>query len=131
MATGGASPAAGSWISQKPSPPIAFDFFGKKSTPTDRVLIGATTSVAGHEVRLLNVHLLAFFMLGSSSSEHSGQRDLIAGQLAAAVVAVLLLRGPQTAAELRTRTERLFRLAAGESPYERTHPKPRAVRPQS
>jgi hypothetical protein len=34
---------------------------------------------------------------------------------------------------VRTRTERLFRLAAGESPYERTHPKPRAVavRPQS
>ena len=30
---------------------------------------------------------------------------------------------------VRTRTERLYRLAAGESPYERTHPKPRAVRP--
>lgn len=27
---------------------------------------------------------------------------------------------------LRTRAERIFRLAAGESPYERTHPKPRA-----
>ena len=27
---------------------------------------------------------------------------------------------------LRTRSERVFRLAAGESPYERTHPKPRA-----
>jgi len=26
---------------------------------------------------------------------------------------------------VRTRAERLFRLAAGESPYERTHPKPR------
>jgi len=29
---------------------------------------------------------------------------------------------------VRTRTERLFRLAAGESSYERTHPKPRKVR---
>ena len=28
----------------------------------------------------------------------------------------------------RTRTERLFRLAAGESPYERTHPKPRGTK---
>ena len=28
---------------------------------------------------------------------------------------------------VRNRTERLFRLAAGESPYERTHPKPRAL----
>lgn len=29
---------------------------------------------------------------------------------------------------IRVRTERLFRLAAGESPYERTHPKQRAFR---
>ncbi|MEI8037770.1 MAG: hypothetical protein WCJ14_05215 [Verrucomicrobiota bacterium] len=28
---------------------------------------------------------------------------------------------------LRIRAERLYRLAAGESPYERTHPKPRRV----
>lgn len=28
----------------------------------------------------------------------------------------------------RTRTERLFRLAAGESPFERTHPKPRGAK---
>lgn len=29
---------------------------------------------------------------------------------------------------IRTRSERLFRLAAGESPYERTHPKPRMLK---
>lgn len=29
---------------------------------------------------------------------------------------------------IRARAERLFRLAAGESPYERTHPKQRAFR---
>ena len=29
---------------------------------------------------------------------------------------------------IRTRAERVYRLAAGESPYERTHPKPRAVK---
>ncbi len=28
---------------------------------------------------------------------------------------------------MRIRAERLYRLAAGESPYERTHPKPRRV----
>lgn len=27
----------------------------------------------------------------------------------------------------RIRSERLYRLAAGESPYERTHPKPRRI----
>ena len=30
---------------------------------------------------------------------------------------------------VRTRAERLYRLAAGESPYERNHPKPRSARP--
>jgi hypothetical protein len=29
---------------------------------------------------------------------------------------------------IRTRAERLYRLAAGESPYERTHPKPRVLK---
>lgn len=29
---------------------------------------------------------------------------------------------------IRTRSERLYRLAAGESPYERTHPKPRGTK---
>ncbi|MEO8616519.1 MAG: hypothetical protein ABI600_15355 [Luteolibacter sp.] len=29
---------------------------------------------------------------------------------------------------IRTRAERVYRRAAGESPYERTHPKPRGTR---
>lgn len=73
-----------------PSPPIEFDFFGKKCTPTDRLLIGATTTVLGREVRFLNTHLLAFFMLGSSSSKHLGQRNLVAQQLAAAAGPTIL-----------------------------------------
>ena len=67
-----------------PSPPIEFDFFGKKTTPTDRVLIGAKTTILGHELMLLNVHLLAFFMLGSSSTLNPFQRNLVAEQLGAA-----------------------------------------------
>jgi endonuclease/exonuclease/phosphatase family metal-dependent hydrolase len=67
-----------------PSPPIEFDFFGKKMTPTDRVLIGAKTRIGGREVQLLNTHLLAFFMLGSSSQTNPFQRELVAGQLARA-----------------------------------------------
>lgn len=66
-----------------PSPPISFEFFGKKTTPTDRVLIGATTTVHGRDLHLLNTHLLAFFMLGSSSTKHPAQRKLIADRLAA------------------------------------------------
>jgi endonuclease/exonuclease/phosphatase family metal-dependent hydrolase len=67
-----------------PSPPIEFDFFGKKTTPTDRLLIGAKTDLGGREVQLYNTHLLAFFMLGSSSTANPFQRSLVAERLAAA-----------------------------------------------
>ena len=65
-----------------PSPPVEFDFFGEKKTPTDRLLIGATTTIAGRDVRVMNTHLLAFFMLNSTSEVHRGQRELVAQQLA-------------------------------------------------
>ncbi|MFZ5495919.1 MAG: endonuclease/exonuclease/phosphatase family protein [Verrucomicrobiota bacterium] len=64
-----------------PSPPVEFDFFGEKKTPTDRLLIGATTTIGGRDVRLLNTHLLAFFMLKSSSEVHLDQRRLVEDQL--------------------------------------------------
>ena len=64
-----------------PSPPVEFDFFGQKKTPTDRLLIGATTTIRGHDVRVMNTHLLAFFMLKSTSEEYRGQRELVAQQL--------------------------------------------------
>jgi endonuclease/exonuclease/phosphatase family metal-dependent hydrolase len=67
-----------------PSPPIEFDFFGKKTTPTDRLLIGARTVVHGRELQLFNTHLLAFFMLGSSSTLNPFQRSLVADELSAA-----------------------------------------------
>lgn len=67
-----------------PSPPIEFDFMGRKTTPTDRLLIGAKTTVAGHELQIFNTHLLAFFMLGSSSTTNPFQRNLVAEHLAGA-----------------------------------------------
>jgi endonuclease/exonuclease/phosphatase family metal-dependent hydrolase len=67
-----------------PSPPIEFDFLGRKTTPTDRLLIGAKTSLYGRELQLFNTHLLAFFMLGSSSTVNPFQRDLVAGHLSGA-----------------------------------------------
>jgi endonuclease/exonuclease/phosphatase family metal-dependent hydrolase len=66
-----------------PSPPVEFDFFGKKTTPTDRLLIGAKTVVQGRELQLYNTHLLAFFMLGSSSTTHPFQREMVASQISA------------------------------------------------
>lgn len=73
-----------------PSPAVEFDFFGKKMTPTDRLLIGAKTTLFGREVQLYNTHLLAFFMLGSSSTTHPFQRQLVAEQLSACEQATIL-----------------------------------------
>jgi endonuclease/exonuclease/phosphatase family metal-dependent hydrolase len=64
-----------------PSPPIEFEFEGRKTTPTDRLLIGATTTLKGHDLRLLNTHLLAYFMLNSSSEQYLEQRKIITDQL--------------------------------------------------
>lgn len=73
-----------------PSPPVEFEFHGEKRTPTDRLLIGATTTLAGRELKLFNAHLLAFFMLKSSSEEHIGQRELVIDALRASKGPTLL-----------------------------------------
>lgn len=65
-----------------PSPHIAFQFDGKTKTPTDRLLIGAKTTLRGREVQLYNTHLLAFFMLGASSEKYPQQREIVARKLA-------------------------------------------------
>lgn len=64
-----------------PSPPVVFEFFGMMKTPTDRLLISAVTQIDGREVRLLNTHLLAFFMLKSSSEQNGEQRNLVEQEL--------------------------------------------------
>lgn len=73
-----------------PSPPIMFEFQGEKRTPTDRLLIGAKTTLAGHELQLFNTHLLAYFMLNSSSEDHIEQRQLVFEQLRRSDCATLL-----------------------------------------
>lgn len=64
-----------------PSPPIEFEFRGRKLTPTDRVMVTAKTTLFGREIQLLNTHLLAFFMLGASSTANPEQRKLVERQL--------------------------------------------------
>lgn len=73
-----------------PSPPVQFEFAGKTMTPTDRLLIGATTTVAGRDLHVFDVHLLAFFMLKSSSEQHLGQREKVIETLRAQQGATLL-----------------------------------------
>ncbi len=64
-----------------PSPHIEFIFEGVKTTPTDRLLIGAKTRLNGIELQLFNTHLLAHFMLNSSSEDYLEQRQLVVEQL--------------------------------------------------
>ena len=73
-----------------PSPPLKFQFNGETKTPTDRLLIGAKTTIAGHEVQIYNTHLLAFFMLKASSKVHSEQRQLVLEQLKKSRIPTLL-----------------------------------------
>jgi len=63
-----------------PSPPVEFDFYGKTTTPTDRLMIGARTTIDGRELQVFNTHLLAFFMLKSSSTLHPFQREIVVEQ---------------------------------------------------
>lgn len=63
------------------SPPVEFEFNGKTMTPTDRLLIGAVTTAAGRDLRVFDTHLLAFFMLKSSSEQHLAQRKAVLAAL--------------------------------------------------
>jgi endonuclease/exonuclease/phosphatase family metal-dependent hydrolase len=64
-----------------PSPPIEFEFEGETKTPTDRLLIGAKTTLLGHDLQLFNTHLLAYFMLKASSEDFPEQRKMVVDQL--------------------------------------------------
>ncbi len=75
-----------------PSPRLEFEFEGEIKTPTDRLLIGARTTLAGHDLQLFNTHLLAYFMLKSSGERHPRQRELVIAQ-ASAVAGPALIAG--------------------------------------
>lgn len=64
-----------------PAAEITFEYGGIRRTPSQRLLIGAETEIAGRTVRLLNTHLQAFFMIKGSSNDHLRQRDLVEAEL--------------------------------------------------
>lgn len=64
-----------------PSPPVEFEFRGEKKTPTDRMLLGATVTVAGRQLRVFNTHLLAFFMIRTGAGDQPQQRQLVVDAL--------------------------------------------------
>lgn len=60
-----------------PSPRVEFEFQGETKTPTDRLLIGAKTTVCGRDLHVFNTHLLALFMLHAHTQDHPMQRRLV------------------------------------------------------
>jgi endonuclease/exonuclease/phosphatase family metal-dependent hydrolase len=76
-----------------PSPQVPFEFRGRTTTPTDRIMIGATTTLHGHDLKLFNAHLLAFFMLADGSGDDARQRRLVADHVTAQACASTILGG--------------------------------------
>jgi len=66
-----------------PAAAMNFEYGGRQRTPSQRLLITASTVVRGRGVRLLNTHLQAFFMIGASSLVHPAQRDIVEAALCA------------------------------------------------
>lgn len=64
-----------------PAAGLEFEFDGVMRAPSQRLLISAGTVIQGREIRLLNTHLQAFFMIGASSAEHPAQRDAVEAEL--------------------------------------------------
>ncbi len=64
-----------------PAAPLEFEFAGKQRHASPRLLIEATTTIQGRDLRLLNTHLQAFFMIGGTSADHPEQRNLIEHRL--------------------------------------------------
>jgi endonuclease/exonuclease/phosphatase family metal-dependent hydrolase len=73
-----------------PSPAVEFDFQGEKKTPTDRLLIGAKTTLDGRTLQIFTTHLLAFFMIHASSEQHTSQRQYVVDELRASTGPTLL-----------------------------------------
>lgn len=64
-----------------PAADVEFEYAGVTRKPSQRLLISAATVIQGRSIRLLNTHLQAYFMIGSTSREHSAQRDVIEAEL--------------------------------------------------
>ena len=73
-----------------PAPTISFDFNGKWTSPTDRLLIGAKTTINGQELQIFNTHLQAFFIIDYSSDDYPGQRNILVEQIKASPIATIL-----------------------------------------
>ncbi len=73
-----------------PAPSISFEFNGERTSPTDRLLIGAKTKINGQELQVFNTHLQAFFIINYTSDDYPGQRDILVEQLKTSTIPTIL-----------------------------------------
>lgn len=81
-----------------PAADLQFEFEGKMRRASSRLLIEASTTIDGHDIRLMNTHLQAFFMIGSSSDSHPEQRNIIEQRLKLHAGGAVILAGDMNAA---------------------------------
>jgi endonuclease/exonuclease/phosphatase family metal-dependent hydrolase len=60
-----------------PAPELSFEFGGRERRPSNRSLLRTTAKLPGADLHLLNTHLQAFFMIGSTSEKHPAQRQCL------------------------------------------------------
>ncbi len=73
-----------------PAADFTFDFQGRTVHPTERLLLGADVDIGGKQVRLLNTHLQAFFMVKRTADDYPQQRQLVAREVAQASKPIIL-----------------------------------------
>lgn len=64
-----------------PAADIEFEFDGRQTSPTERLVIGATTVIDGRVLRIFNTHLQAYFMIGATSEDFPEQRQVVESML--------------------------------------------------
>jgi len=75
-----------------PGAPVIFEFDGKNTTPTDRILQVVEIEIEGRVVTFLNTHLQAYFMINASSDDYPDQRNIVLDE-AIAIEGPMVLAG--------------------------------------
>jgi endonuclease/exonuclease/phosphatase family metal-dependent hydrolase len=73
-----------------PGAPVIFEFEGKNTAPTDRVLLVTEIEVEGRILSILNTHLQAYFMINASSDDYPEQRNIVLDEAMAIEGSVVL-----------------------------------------
>ena len=64
-----------------PGAPVEFEFDGRKTTPTDRIILQAEIEIEGRVITFMNTHLQAYFMINASSDDYPDQRNRVISEV--------------------------------------------------